>query len=232
MRKAISRIDDSLHKPWSMAAAMAAVFLLWNTPVLAPLKILVVFFHEIGHGIGAVLTGGHILSLKVWMNESGRACSYGGSRFIMLNAGYLGSFVIGSLLILVAAFFRRDRILSALLGAALGVITLLYVRNLTGFIFGLAVAAGFIAAAKYLSHASNDFLFKVVGVTSCCYAVLDIWSDVFVWSSCRSDAVALSRMTYVPSYIWGALWIALSLTGTWYTLKLAARLDKGESWGR
>ena len=38
------------------------VVLLWNTPVVAPLKIFVVLLHEISHGVAAVLTGGSIES--------------------------------------------------------------------------------------------------------------------------------------------------------------------------
>jgi len=37
-----------------------AVTLLWNTPVVYPLKIFVVFMHEISHGIAAMATGGQI----------------------------------------------------------------------------------------------------------------------------------------------------------------------------
>jgi len=39
---------------------LVAILFLWNTWVVYPLKILVVFFHELSHGLMAVVTGGSI----------------------------------------------------------------------------------------------------------------------------------------------------------------------------
>ncbi|MFV1959099.1 MAG: M50 family metallopeptidase, partial [Planctomycetota bacterium] len=44
---------------------LLAVGLLWNTWLVWPLKILVVFFHEMGHGLAAVLTGGRIVEIRL-----------------------------------------------------------------------------------------------------------------------------------------------------------------------
>ena len=43
-----------------LAGIFVVVYCLWNTSLVYPLKILVVFFHEISHGVAAVLTGGSI----------------------------------------------------------------------------------------------------------------------------------------------------------------------------
>ena len=43
---------------WQFLALTARVFALWQTPVVVPLKILIVFLHELSHAIAAWLRGG------------------------------------------------------------------------------------------------------------------------------------------------------------------------------
>lgn len=205
-----------------LAAASAAVWLAWNTFLVTPLKILTVFFHEISHGLAAYATGGSVDSLIVRMNQGGLAKVQGGWLFLVYNAGYLGSLLFGCGLILLSAYSRRDRTISLVLGAALGVISVVFVRNVTGVAFGLAAAAALVWAAVKLSEGTNDFLIKVVGVTSAMYVIPDVWSDVFA-RSCPSDASFLAQLTGVPKYFWGAAWMALGAAALWGTLRLAAR---------
>ncbi|MCB1350965.1 MAG: M50 family metallopeptidase, partial [Maritimibacter sp.] len=93
-----------LRAHWQMLALAVALFALWQTPVALPLKLLVVLFHELSHGLAAVLTGGAIESLTVTPDQGGLAVTRGGSRFAVLTAGYLGSLLIG--LALFAAALR------------------------------------------------------------------------------------------------------------------------------
>ncbi|MBI3297162.1 MAG: M50 family metallopeptidase [Elusimicrobia bacterium] len=205
-----------------LAAAVAT--LLWDTWLIWPLKILTVFFHEISHNLAALLTGGTMGRILLESNEGGLASSSGGSRFLILNAGYLGSILWGSALMLAAARTNRDRQLTALLGAFLAGMTLFYVRSPFGFVFGLAAAYGLYMASKRLSDATNDAILKVVGATSCLYAIPDIWSDV-VTRSCNSDAKMLANEFFGPRLMWGGLWIGLSLAVLWWTVRTARRLE-------
>jgi hypothetical protein len=209
-----------------LVATLVPIAYFWDYAFMTPLKVLVVFFHEISHGLAAVLTGGSIVSLKVSSDQSGLACTAGGWRLVVLSAGYLGSFAFGSALILAAAWLKRPRALSVAMGAALGLVTLLYVRNLFGFAFGALAAAAFLASARWLNDLSNDFLIRVVGVTSCGYAILDIYSDTISRKVCGSDASRLASITLIPSVVWGVLWVALSLYGIYWTLKLAAKEER------
>lgn len=221
-----------MRNPWpatsqvpAILGASAAVWLAWDTFLVTPLKILTVFFHEISHGLASMATGGSIEFLTFHANQSGFARSQGGSSFLMLNAGYLGSLVWGCGLILASSYLRRNRLLSMALGATLGVISVLYVRNLFGLGFGLATAAGFLYAGAKLSEATNDFLIKVVGVSSALYVIPDVYSDI-VLRSCWSDATMLARDTGIPRVVWGLGWMALSAAGLWATLGLAARAGR------
>ena len=68
---------------------------LWNTQVVYPLKIFVVFMHEVSHGLAALATGGSIKEIQIVQQEGGHAVTLGGSRFWTLTAGYLGSLAVG-----------------------------------------------------------------------------------------------------------------------------------------
>jgi hypothetical protein len=48
-----------------LLAVTAVVVALWDTWAVYPLKILVVFFHELSHGLAAMATGGRIVEVQV-----------------------------------------------------------------------------------------------------------------------------------------------------------------------
>ena len=206
-----------------LLAIVAAVALLWNTPVVYPLKLLVVFLHELSHGVAAIATGGSISRIELTGREAGVCHTRGGWRFFVLSAGYLGSLAWGGAILLVAARTNHDKQITMGLGILLAVVCLLYVRNAFGLVFGLAAAAGFAAAAKYLPDWGNDLLLKTVGLTSCIYAILDIKSDILSRSHMRSDARMLAEQTGIPTLVWGVLWIVIAALGTLYFLAQASK---------
>jgi len=93
--------------------ALAVVFvLLFDSIVVYPFRLFVVFLHEVGHGTAAVLTGGRIVSIGISPDEGGVCVTRGGIRFVVLNAGYLGSLLFGALFLVLGAR-RRSAALSA-----------------------------------------------------------------------------------------------------------------------
>ena len=78
-----------------LLALLILVFALWPTPFLAPLKTLVVFFHEASHALTAVATGGVVIEMEVDQNQGGHVRSMGDIRLLTLSAGYLGSLLWG-----------------------------------------------------------------------------------------------------------------------------------------
>jgi len=53
----------------------------------------VVFLHELSHALATWVTCGKVISMEVHGNEGGLTKTVGGSRFIILSSGYLGSFL-------------------------------------------------------------------------------------------------------------------------------------------
>lgn len=202
---------------WKRAAILLAVtaliIALWDTWAVYPLKILVVFFHELSHGITAIATGGRIVEVQVDHGQGGLCLTAGGNRFLTLSAGYLGSLILGGFLLLAATHFKRKNIPNLVLGLVLFCTTIIYVRPVIGFgfFFGAIVGIAFVAAAQKLSNEINGYMLTVIGLTSALYAVLDIKSDILDQPGARSDAVMLAELTGVPALMWGAAWMLVSI---------------------
>jgi hypothetical protein len=207
-----------------LLAIFVGVALLWGTVIVAPLKIFVVLLHEISHGLAAVATGGAIDHIEINAQQGGLCVTRGGSRFLTLSAGYLGSMLWGGVILLLSSRTRLDRHLSVGIGIFLAVVTVLYVRSTFGFIFAIAFAAGMIAMGLKLSLRVNELALKVIGITSCLYAVLDILDDVLRRPGIGSDADMLADYSGIPAVVWGVIWIAIAvLASGWFLLVSAQR---------
>jgi hypothetical protein len=199
----------------AFAAYFVALWFLWNTPVVYPLKVFVVMLHEISHGIMAVATGGSIQRIELTWDQGGACLCPGGNAFLTLSAGYLGSLGWGILLLLLASGpVRRYRLLLLGLGALLAAFTVLYVRTWFGILFGTLAAVALIGAARGLAPAVNRVVLTVLGMTSCLYAILDIKSDIIDRPGLRSDAHMLYELTGVHTLVWGGFWILLALVAS------------------
>jgi hypothetical protein len=118
-----------------------------------------------------------------------------------------------------------DRPLLAVPGLLLLTVTLLYVRNLFPFTFGVATAAAFVAIPYFLRSEFGDLILRTIGLTSMIYVPFDIFSDTIQWSTERSDTRMLAEEFGGATILWGALWLAASLA----TIALTLRLTHGQS---
>jgi hypothetical protein len=201
------------------------VYMLWATPFVYPLKMLVVFFHEMSHGIAAVLTGGEIQRIELSPQLGGVCYTSGGWRFAITSAGYLGSMLWGGIILVAAARTRLDTHIMMGLGLFLLAMGLVYVRPIISFafIFVFLSAGGMVLAGIYLGEKMNDFLLRLIGLTSCLYAILDIKSDAMDRDIPQSDASKIAE--YIPllgGYAVGAIWIVISIVVTAFFLWYAA----------
>jgi len=77
---------------------------------------LVIAFHEFGHAITACCTGGRVESISLDPREGGVTHMRGGISAVTLPAGYLGSSLIGALLIFCGFDIVASKIASLVLG--------------------------------------------------------------------------------------------------------------------
>lgn len=196
---------------WQLIAITALVFVLWTTPVVLPVKIMVVFLHELSHGLAAVLTGGEIVEIALSPQQGGHAITRGGSAFLILSAGYMGSLLLGAALLLVALRTQADRAVLALLGIVTLAVTAFYIRAPFAVLFCVGAGLGMLGVARYLGRDMADMVLRVIGLTSLIYVPYDIFDDTIARSGEPSDAWLLAQTVGGPTVIWGGLWLVLSL---------------------
>ncbi|GMW02839.1 MAG: hypothetical protein AMXMBFR84_39750 [Candidatus Hydrogenedentota bacterium] len=210
---------------WRQVAILIAlalgIGLLWSTIAVYPLRVLVVLFHELSHGAAAILTGGEIVEIHIDYREGGHCLTRGGIQFLIVSAGYVGSLVCGAAILYATTRTRSAHYLAGILGAILLLATWIWIRPFIGFgfVFANLASAALLLTAFHLPHNPNDIVLKVIGLTSCLYAPLDIKSDIFDTSHATSDATLLAQQTGIPAFIWGTLWLTASLAIALFTLR-------------
>jgi hypothetical protein len=190
----------------------AVLWTLWDTALVYPLKIFVVLLHELSHAVALWATGGVVDYIVLDPLQGGETWGAGGSAFLALSAGYLGSLIWGSALVAGAQWKKMDAgVLTGFIGAAVLALTALYVRSSFGVVFGVVFGLFLLASGWRLPEIWNRRLILVLGMTSCLYAVLDIKSDILDRPGAPSDAAMLADVTGIPTLFWGALWIGIAL---------------------
>ncbi len=230
----LSRYDDFiLNEPlitpmkqtFILLALLTLVFFLWNSPVLYPLNLLIVFFHESSHAIMTVITGGQVQEMVINPQQGGHVISLGGNRFLTLTAGYLGSLLWGLIIYTLAVRTDFDKHIMFILASVIIVITAFFIRDLFAFSFALGTALAMLLIAIKASHAVNDFLLRFIGLTNMMYVPLDIYSDTIARSHLRSDAFMLAEEIGGTTLLWGGIWIVLSAILVLYTLRLSLKIQ-------
>ncbi|KAF4479853.1 hypothetical protein CGGC5_v011770 [Colletotrichum fructicola Nara gc5] len=197
---ALARRDLSVNSTQGVtlgviAAYVVAIAILWNVPylrnILWPFKMLTVAFHEFGHAITACCTGGRVVSITLDPNEGGATLMKGGVQAITLPAGYLGSSLIGGLLIFCGFNINASKIASMVLGVCF-LLTLWWGKRDWLTILTVLLAVGLLVAAWFISHAQAlRFVVLFLGVIS--------------------DASVFAQRYGGSSRCWGLIWVFISL---------------------
>ncbi|HNW44396.1 MAG TPA: M50 family metallopeptidase [Elusimicrobiales bacterium] len=207
-----------------VGGALLAAWLLWDSAIIYPVRILVTFLHEASHGLAALLSGGQVDSITVENNGSGVCWTRGGLRWLVLSAGYLGSMLWGSLILILACRTRFDRAVSVLLGLGLLALTLLYVRAPFAFASGLLIGGGLAAMGLWLDQKTNDLFLVFIGSASCLYALFDLRSLWRIGGALKTDATMFSaEVLPLPPGVWTAAWALLAVLCLAQALKIALR---------
>ncbi len=217
---------------WQLIVIVTLVFALWHTPVVLPLKILVVFLHELSHAIVVVVTGGSVESFSISPRQGGLVTARGGNRFLSLSAGYLGSLALGMGLLFIALRTHWDRAVLGGFGAVMLLVTLLYVREPFAMLFCCIVGAGMLAMAWYLSRPLCDLFLRIIGLTSMIYVPYDIFDDTIRRAGIRSDAYMLAEEFGGTTMLWGGVWLILSFLSIFLCLKYFLGHDSNLRFGQ
>jgi len=198
----------------------------WESPIVYPIKLLTVFFHELSQGLAAVLTGGSMHSIELTADQVGLCWTAGGSWWLILSAGYLGSLLWGAGILYMAAKTRLDRELVQFLGVLLIGVTVFYVRTTAGVIFGLSFGAAMVGFASQFGEVACDQLLRYIGLSSMFYVILDIKSDLIDRAVPQSDAYRLAEQLHLPSMVVGVAWLILAIYVAFLVLEATMKAER------
>ena len=216
----------------------AASILLWQTTLgsllLYPFTILATWFHEMGHGLAAMLAGRRFDRLLIFADGSGVALSsgpadgYGLTDALVAASGPLGPAIAGALLIMASRSPRAARIALAVLGAALIASTAIWVRSPTGWLVLPALGLGMALLALRGSPAWRGFAVQLLGVQ----AAISAWQQLdYLFSPGgnvggelhRSDTGAIADALLLPYWFWGGAISGAILALLWWSFSRAFR---------
>jgi hypothetical protein len=185
-----------------------------------PLMLLSTLFHEMGHGIAAVLTGNVFDSFVMFANGSGVAsiASSGGriDSAIISAGGLVGPAMVAMLLFWLGRSETRSKQALLGLGAALLLSLLLVVRNGFGLVFVGGFAAICLAIALFTSASTARVAVLFLGVQ----LALSVFSrgDYLFMKEANtsagvmpSDVSNMASALFLPYWFWGAACGAFSL---------------------
>ena len=221
-----------------LAGIALGSIILWQTALgsllLYPFTILATWFHEMGHGIAAMLTGRGFERLMIYADGSGVAESlrpadgYGLTDALVAASGPLGPAIAGALLIVCSRSPTATRNALAVLGAALLATTLVWVRSLTGWLVLPALGIAIVLLALRGSQRWQGFVIQLLGVQAC----ISVWRQFdYLFSPGgsvggqlqRSDTGAIADVLLLPYWFWGAGISAAILALLWWSFRLAFR---------
>ena len=183
---------------------------LWDTPVIKPFRVFVVWIHEMGHASMAIATGGEVEELRVRWNESGHVISRGGIFPLISSAGYVGSAILGALLIYTGRWLGTQRILLGLVGTLqIGMAALYTPFGTLDFWFGTICGLLLILVTIGFGRLSH-LLATWTGIVLCLYSLYDFRTDLWMQTE-RTDAGILARyfgieiLAYPIAFVWATI---------------------------
>ena len=222
----------------TLVVIAVVTIILWHSPfggyLLYPFTILSTWFHEMGHGLAAMLFGNRFERLVIFANGSGYALHLSQdppSRIAIAAisaAGLLGPTLAGCMLILSSRTARNTKTALVVLGLILLVSTLIWVRSAVGWLVLPIIGAACLLLAFRGRTETRRFAVQFLGVQGC----ISIYRD-FGYLFSRggvlggvpqlSDTAQIEQALVLPYWFWGGLITAAIVAMVWWSLKRAHR---------
>jgi hypothetical protein len=146
-----SRAPTLPLRAWALALLIS--LLLWNLPfggvLLYPFKLLATWLHELSHALLMELTGVGFDRMVIYQDSSGMAYAAGASnryaRPFIAAAGYMGTSLMGGVLLVLTSTPHRARWVLVAMGMALASTALVVLENDFGRNAIGAISLGFLA---------------------------------------------------------------------------------------
>jgi Peptidase M50B-like len=194
---------------------VAAVALSIPRPTWRWFGLFTTLVHELGHAVGAILTGRFVHGMTIRMNHSGEAVSSGRGRVgaaISGSLGYPAPAIVGAVQLWCVS--QGYTALALVVGGSILVLTLVVIRNLVGFLVVAVSAATSAALWLWATPEQQSYVLLVLAIALLIGGVRGLATVIGVHTRRRghlstSDAYLMSRRTGIPSVFWLLLFAAL-----------------------
>ncbi|MEM7231757.1 MAG: M50 family metallopeptidase, partial [Planctomycetota bacterium] len=216
---------------------MCILFNYWSSPVVHPVKMIVVLFHEMSHGLMALVTGGKILSIEITPDEGGACETEGGAPLLIVSAGYLGSMLFGGAILYLSRFRQQVPLVFGMLSLIVGSAIITVMGDTYSQRFAATVAAVFVIAGFLVPAFFGSVCLRAIGTVCCVYSIFDIYWDVLAdrgTHALQNDAVVFSSLSGVDARTVGMFWLVSCVIFFLFVLKAAVGMspeDAGDEGG-
>jgi hypothetical protein len=200
---------------WVAAAcSLAASLTPWGRQLLYPFKLFTTWVHECGHAVMTLGVGGSVNAIRIEPDTSGVTESAIPAGHIaaglVASAGYLGASIVGCVLMAATRVGRWARPMLLSVAAFMLLTSILWIRNLFGFIVVVAWAAALLVFARNRSGSVPQFVLNLLAIQVALASVYDIRA-LFLLQGGHSDARTMAMLFLLPPWVWAALWMLVSV---------------------
>jgi hypothetical protein len=188
-----------------------SALIIYKLPWLGiPFNWLATFFHEISHGLAALLTGGSIVSISLAVDGSGQCITRGGSEWLISFSGYFGAVVWGMAIYRLAHYHNLlAGLLTATLCSLLALTMLFYVRDLLTLLICMFLLMLFSLSWKL--HRINLLQVFIKFIALLCL-LNSLYSPLYLLDGqAFGDGANLARLTGLPEIFWIGIWSSIGL---------------------
>jgi hypothetical protein len=209
MKKNIKRQNHTSEQITILIIFIASL-ILWNTPVIYPIKLFVVILHELSHAIMGLVTGGKITAMSVGLDLSGKCQVEGGNQIAIASVGYLGSLLCGILIYVAPNNLNSGKWILITFALIILLFSLITTSNLTFLFLSVISSLCLLLTAFYLRINIVSILVRTIGLISCVFVLFDIKEDLFSRNDVITDVTILSSLTGIPGILISTSWIVFS----------------------
>jgi len=218
-----SECTSSLWKKYHFFILLITAVVIKQLPLVSiPFNWLESYFHEISHGIAAVVTGGNVLRIQLFTNGAGLCTTQGGIGFVISFAGYAGATLWGWGIYKLASAHQRVAHLFSMSVFLLIVSSIVFLGRdlLTWFILAM-LATLFLLTIKLTKLHYLQRLMQLFGLL---ILLNSLFSPSYLLDG-RSlgDGAALASMTFIPEFFWVLIWFSLALIALYSLYKSAKK---------
>ncbi len=164
------------------------------------------YFHEMSHGLSAILTGGHISRIDFSFNGAGLCYTAGGFRNMVTFSGYTGASIWGALIYLTTSQLPKwaSFFVTFLLLCFTG-FSFIFVRNIETALILVVIFITFLILWRFRAFLVSRLMLQFIGIF---VLTESIYSPTYLFMYKNSgDHISLASRTLIPSFLWIIIWL-------------------------